>query len=442
MNIFFLMLAVYVLALLGIGWWFGRGESEEDYLIAGRDRPWWQVAFSKYAVTAGAAWFVTYTAFAYEYGLSVLTMIVGMMIGYGIFAFWGAKRIKKASDESGGFYTMGDLVKARTNSVHSEGLLNSVVLLTAFLYLTIGVVAGSVLMEEFNLVSYEFAVFLTFIITIGYVLMSGYKAVVLTDVLQGIIMMVLLAVVAWSFVDSTEMSLQDAAGSRSIDMLTVIMFAVFGAAATFASPDRYQLSYAGKNIKAITKGFMAAAVPVFLTAVFLLLIGTLMYEIDPTLNSSAVFPKALTEFLPAAIAPFALVMFFAALMSSVDTNLYVLASHLKTKATEKLTKSVTRKRIVVIGFGSALAALMFRDVVDLTIFVAGVQTAIAFPMIYLVAGGRSKVRFLYTIYGGLLGIFAGLYVYGLDPRAAALVLVGNVLGLAASYLAEKKVVNN
>ena len=428
MELFIAILGLYILLVVGISLWVGRSESKEDYLIAGRNRPWWQIAFSKYAVTIGAAWYVTYTAFAYEYGFNVITLLIGIAIGYLFFAYWGAKRIKRLSVEAGGFYTVGELVEYTTKNVHAGRLIHGVILVTTLLYLTVGVVAGGVLMESFGLISYELAVFLTFLVVIGYVLISGYKAVVITDIVQGIIMLGLLVLVVYGFLNVSEMPMTVALEARPIDILTILMFTIFGAATTFASPDRYQLSYAGSDEKSLKVGFTAAFIPVLLTALILMVIGSVMYVISPGLDGALVFPDAMTKFLTPSLVPFALVMFFAGLMSSADTGIYVLASHIQSIYSKVLTRDVIRKLVIVIGVLGFVVAFLFRDVVDLTILAAGIQTAMAFPMIYLVAGGKNNVRFVATVYGGLLGVVAGVVYFGLDPKAAAFVLGGNLIG--------------
>ncbi|MCA9335069.1 hypothetical protein KC953_02910, partial [Candidatus Saccharibacteria bacterium] len=309
MDELFLYLGIYIIVLFVMSWWIGRKETEEGFLIAERNRPWWQVACSKYAITIGAAWYVAYTAFAYEYGLNVLTLLIGLVFGYVFFAWWGAPRIKRYSEEGGGFYTMHEFVKKRTGSTHAEFLANGVVLLYVTMFLFVGVVAGGTLLESYGYVTYEQAVVLTLLVVTGYVLLAGFKAVILTDVLQGTIMLGLLLAIVYSFVGQSTYSFAEIAESRPIDALTVAMFGIFGLIATFAAPDRYQLSYAGKSKITLQWVFAAAAVPVFLSAIALVGIGTVMYLVNPGLEGAEVFPTAMTQVLSPEFASLAIVMF-------------------------------------------------------------------------------------------------------------------------------------
>lgn len=428
MEFFLFLLAVYLGLIVGVSWWVGRGESEEDFLIAGRNRPWWQIAFSKYAVNIGAAWYVTYTALSYEYGFSIIALLIGLVAGYVIFALTSAHRIKRLSMAGGGFYTIGEFVKARTGSLHAGRLVVAVVLVATVLYLTLGVVAGGVIVESFGVISYEIAILLTFLVVVGYVLFSGYKAVVLTDVIQGVVMFVLLVLITYGLVNATDLPLIEAFSFRSIDWLTVLVFTVLGVGLAYAAPDRYQLSYAGKDENSIRLGLLAALVPVAATAAALLVIGTVMYVLEPSISPSLVFAEALSKFLAPEYAPYALVMFFAGLMSSADTQIYVLASHIQFFRQRAITQRSLRKLVFTVGCAGLVLAVLFRDVIDLTILATGVSVSIAFPMMWLVFRPLKGTRFLLIIYGGIFGIVLGLSYYGLDPRAAAFVWLGNIIG--------------
>jgi SSS family solute:Na+ symporter len=61
----------YFLAMLGIGTWFGRGQtSTKDFFFGGQRFSWWLISFSLVATTIGSYSFVKYSKIAYEYGLA------------------------------------------------------------------------------------------------------------------------------------------------------------------------------------------------------------------------------------------------------------------------------------------------------------------------------------------------------------------------------------
>jgi len=74
-------LVLYILALFAISFYVSRRQTTEDFLISGRNRGGWQILFSKFAAGIGAGYFITYTGFAYEYGLGLFSMLLGLIAG-------------------------------------------------------------------------------------------------------------------------------------------------------------------------------------------------------------------------------------------------------------------------------------------------------------------------------------------------------------------------
>jgi len=93
----YIYLVIYVLLLLGISYIISRKQGREDFLIASRNRGGWQILLSKFAAAIGAGYFITYTGFAYEYGLGVFAMLLGLLFGYLLFGYWAAPKIHSPS---------------------------------------------------------------------------------------------------------------------------------------------------------------------------------------------------------------------------------------------------------------------------------------------------------------------------------------------------------
>ena len=287
-------------------------------------------------------------------------------------------------------------------------------------------------MALLGLVSYEVAVVLTLVAVISYLFLSGYKAVVLTDVIQGVVMLILLVVVSFGFFQQSAISYDAILAAREIDLVLVTMFLVFGAATAFAAPDRYQLTFAGKDVQSLKTGFMASFFPVMISSFVLLIIGSGMFIVNPSLDTNVVFSEAITNFVLPGLVPFALLMFFAGIMSSADTQLYVLASHVQKMRNKELTRRSMRWLLIVFGLITFAVVMQFRNIVELTIFAASLQVAVSFAMIYLVAGGSSKLTFFGMSIGGVIGVVAGAALLGISPTIAGLALLGNILGWLVS----------
>ena len=98
-------LLAYAFLVLGVSIWSNfKGDRKENFLIANRQASWLQICLSKVVGAIGVAWFLTYTAYTYQYGWSIGLVMVFSAISYAVFALWAVPRIHKNSNK-GSFYT-------------------------------------------------------------------------------------------------------------------------------------------------------------------------------------------------------------------------------------------------------------------------------------------------------------------------------------------------
>ena len=424
----YLWLGIYILILLAVSYFVSRKQSDEDFLISGRNRGGWQILFSKFAVAMGAGYFITYTGFAYEYGTGVFAMMIGILFGYLLFGYWAAPKIYKNSKRMR-FYTMGDYVYDRTESAFSRNIANVVSNVILFFWLLVGVVGGAKIISDFGLLSYSSAFLLTIFIIGAYIYMAGFKAVIITDFIQSIFMLLLLAIVTISIVGGEKLGILFGASYGSIDIATAVGFFLFGLLGIFSYSNVFQLCYAAKNKKKLMHGLGLSIVPIVIVLFFLLLIGMFMSLNVPGLDSGLVFTEALKNFLPVSLFPFAIVLFFAGIMSSADTNIYGISSHFVLHGKPKLmpVRDIRRASVILVVI-TAIVGLIFRDVVDVSILAGGVTLILSLPIIYLLFGGINSNRFIGSCMGGLVGLVVGVAILGIEPTVALSVLIFSGLG--------------
>ena len=110
--------------------------------------------------TVSAAWFITFAAYAYKFGISTLSAGLGLIVSYLIFAIWAGPRIHKDSKENK-YYTQGDFVLNKTSSVASKKIVDSVSIVNSFLQILVGVIGGAKLISFLSPMSYEYALIIT-----------------------------------------------------------------------------------------------------------------------------------------------------------------------------------------------------------------------------------------------------------------------------------------
>ena len=420
-------LGVYITILLLVSWFFSRKQKEEDFLIGGRDRGSWQILLSKFAGAIGAGYFITYTGFAYEYGTGIFAILLGMFLGYLLFGYWAAQKIHKNSKENK-FYKIGDFVYHQTKNKFSSKIADWVSNIGLFLWLVVGIVGGSKIISDFGFLSYELAVVLTMFVVVSYLFLAGFKAVLITDVLQAIVILLLLIIVTFGVLGGTTPSSLFKVKTGVLDWGVMIGFFFFGMLEIFSRSPMYQLCYAAKNSKKLKHGIGLAIIPIIIVGFLLLLIGLFMANNAPGIDSGLVFTEALKHFLPSFLLPIAIVLFFAGIMSSADTNIYAISSHYSIGKNKNPLKEI-RKSSFILMLILLIISLIFRDVVNISIIAGGVSLVMSFAMIYLIAGGKSYKKFLASTIMGFLAGIIGVLIFGIEPFLAILVIVFSGLGL-------------
>jgi len=62
-----LYLGIYFLVILIFSIFISKKQTENDFLISSRNRGWFSIGMSKFATSIGAVWFISYTAYIYQY---------------------------------------------------------------------------------------------------------------------------------------------------------------------------------------------------------------------------------------------------------------------------------------------------------------------------------------------------------------------------------------
>lgn len=423
----YLYLGIYVLILFGISYFISRRQSKEGFLIADRNRSGWQVLASKFAAAIGAGYFITYTGFAYEFGFGVFAILAGLVIGFLFFAFWAVPKIHKASKKNK-FYTLGHFVYDKTKSKLSMILSDGVSGLVLLTWLIVGIIGGGKIISDFGLMSYNLAVLFSAFVVLVYLLLAGYKAVVITDILQSAVILLLLFVVTFGVIGSESISSLLSVEAGGLNMGILAGFLLFGIFNSFSRSDFFQLVYASKNKKEAVKGFALAILPIIFVCFFLLLIGLFMVTKFSNLDSGLVFSEALKQFLPASLLPIAIVLFFSGIMSSADTNVYGISSHLAMYFKKEKTTLIRQITIILLVI-VALFAILFPDVIDMSVLAGGFTLILPLPMIYLLCNGRKTKKFISSIFAGFIGMIIGISIFGLTPTSALPTFICAGIGL-------------
>jgi len=425
----YLFLIAYIFLIIGISVYISKTSSTEDFLIGGRDRNGLAILFSKFAGAIGVSTLITYTGYAYTFGWGLFAMSIGSVVGYLLFAFWAAPKIKRLSLK-GQFYTQGDLPQFVTNTKNTAIITNLTTIAVQFFWIVLSLAGGAKIIAFFDILSYEMALLITTGVVLTYVLFSGYKAVIITDIIQALIIIVFLIIIIYGIMDIPDLgNVIYNSTPRKVTIGSVLGLTLYGALSVFGMADRFQLCYSAKDEKSLKFGMGIAIIPVLFIAFILLLIGLYVFQQNPSLDADTVFVYAMKHFLNTSWLPLLLVLFFAGLMSTADTSIFAVASHSLFNVKEKNKVRSLRYATILTVIGAFVLAYFWRNIVEITIVGAALRMTLSVAMIYVIKGNKNSGRFTASALGGVSGLVIGVLAFGPKPTIAITVLIGSLLGL-------------
>ncbi len=372
------LLVIYALVCLVIGLWASYRQKDSDYLIAGRKLNLWGFVTSVVASYVGGAAIVAYTAYVYRFGISAIAVFVGTGAGFIIFIPYALKLRKIAEERE--FYTLSDWFYHKFDK--KVGLTSAIIMLFVYFGMLLNqFIAGSSILANISGWSYETALLLSSVIIAIYLFAGGFRSVIKTDIFQYIVLFVLFIILGIILMgDKREFAMEMMDFSR-MNIGMTIAFIAFGIFIIFQSSEYWQRVYAAKSNKVVSRGLFGAAILSVITGLAITLIGLSAHYNLPDILAKDAFPEGLHLLLPQKYTGAGLVLVFAAIMSSADTQIFVLASSVSVDYFDKLSMvkpsqhrlmQLTRGAILLfslIGFGFAY---FMRDLVAVIVFITGV----------------------------------------------------------------------
>jgi SSS family solute:Na+ symporter len=178
------LLCVYLGGTIAFGLWMGRGQkTANDYLLGGRDLPWWALLLSIVATETSTVTFLSVPAVAYstQFGtgdLRFLQLPFGYLVGRSI-----AAAVLVPLYFRGELFTAYDVLRVRSGPA-VRTLASGMFLVTRTLADGLRLYLTAVVLQTMFGWSLPASVVVTGAATVAYTVVGGIKAVVWTDVVQ------------------------------------------------------------------------------------------------------------------------------------------------------------------------------------------------------------------------------------------------------------------
>ena len=441
-NIDFAVLVLYMLALLGVGYWgFQRSDTLDDYLVAGRNIPIWMYIPVMSAVILGGASTIGGGGLGYQYGISGAWLVI--WLGLGVAAIGLLISTKLANLKA---YTLGEILERRfdTHSATVGAVVAGVYALTIAItqVISIGTVLTALL--GYNLNSMILA---SGVIVIGYTALGGMFSVTITDFVQWIVMTVGIFVFALPLgllevggfaglqaeLDSSHFS------PTGIGINTIFSYFLLYFLGIMIGQDIWQRVFTADSPSTARIGNIATGVYAVVYGIATALLGMIALVVFPTLqNPDLALPRLVLETVPAGLSGLILAGFISAMMSTADSALLASSTlftndiyrrFINPNADERTYTQVSRIGIIVLGVGMIGAAILIGDVVNaLTLAYNLLTGAIFVPlMAAFFWRGATWLGAVSSILGSSVVVVASMVLYGFGSNLPILYGLGTSL---------------
>ncbi len=176
------ILLVYLAGVVALGLWIGRGaRSVADYMVAGRDLPWWVILFSIVATETSTVTFLSIPGFAYSRDMTWLQLPLGFLIGRFAVAFLLLPHYFRGS-----LYTAYEVLDRRFGGAAKQAA-SALFIVTRSLADGLRLFLSAIVLQEMTGIPLHWAVIAMGVATIVYTFFGGMRAVLWTDLVQFVI---------------------------------------------------------------------------------------------------------------------------------------------------------------------------------------------------------------------------------------------------------------
>lgn len=464
--------AVYLLGMLGVGLYFARKHMDQkEFHLGGRKLPGWALALSERA-TGESAWLILgLSGLAFAEGLASIWTAAGCVLGIVVSWLWLSHKFREEALKYDSL-TMCDYLATKFKKQGAFIRWYSAVIIIFFygLYVVAQFSGGGKTVHQTLGLPVHWGILLTGLVVVLYSMAGGFSAVVYTDAIQAILMMlaffvtpIVALVHIWQQDLSiaralTEASVQTGIGFNSLTgglmgfTLGVMIFNHFSWFFGYmgGQPQLNARWMAMGSAKQVKIGQWIAIIWTIMAYAGVIMIGLTaitLYGPDAVADKEQILPFMLLKLMPAWLAGIVLTGAVAAMMSTASSQLLVATSTisedilhkaLKIKLSDKKLVLVSRLTILVVGLGSLALAFTSTKMIYTVVGWAWAGIGCSFAPAILLSFFWRKFNG-YGVAGSLIGGSVTTVVWmttGLDQvftaRAAAFI-VAFLAALACTY---------
>ncbi len=362
------MVLLYIVFIVWMGFYVARRtETTDDYFLAGRTLTWWLIGFSLFASNVSSSTLIGLSSSAFSSGISVYNyewMAALVLVFFLVFflPFYLKTRI----------FTMPEFLERRFDERSRYYFSALLIVMNIMIDTAAALYAGALVVQ----IVYPQIPLWQSVIVLGvlagiYTIAGGLKAVVYTDAVQAVLLLIgafLVAVLSFNAIGGSWEAVKAAVPADDLSIVRPasdpvlpwpgLITGVFLLGFYFWGTNQFmvQRTLGAKDLNHGRWGALFAGLlklPILFIMVLPGIFGRLLYPVSeyPALaaNSDLIFPTLMFDLLPVGIRGLIITALVAAIMSSVDSTLNSASTLVTMDFIKKLRPNATNRALVVAG---------------------------------------------------------------------------------------------
>ncbi len=441
-----LVVLLYLIIVLYIGFLFGRNESSEEYLVNDRSTKSIFLVFTIASTGMGMGTFLGVSSTAYSTGISYgTTYILASVLGL-VFVSFFAPMIKEFGDNHKA-HTLGDWFEHRY-SRHNKLLVAAILFIAYFFWMGLQFVGVGGLVQVVSGMDFKIALVLSSLVCVIYTAWAGIRSDFYTDSMQFIVIVITLYLV---LLPTGLFKAGDFVSSLPLDHLDIFAFGgpsfffgglIFGLPIFLVCMEVWQRGYAASGRKQARNVFLWAALVLTVLYVPALALGLIARKLIPQTAPDFALFEMMKAYLPSGIFGLSVAGVLAIAMSCVNSMILVGSITILKDVHITYIKDLNERerlwwgRFYTLCYGilGIVAAFLIPSIVRLQIISAGTLSVMSPAIIggFLWKRGSAGASF-WSILSGLI-VTLGLYPFAPSHSFIPGVFVSVVLYIGISIL--------
>jgi len=432
-----------MLVLIGISWYHHRKKRKgiEDFLIADRKLKIWAASLSMMASFVGGGTIMGSSALVFQYGIYIIPFIFSLPLGLLLLSFFAPMINKKAKEEK--WFTYYDFFSKKFgNSI--KYLIAIINVVCMFLILAVAMITGAILIGLVSGYSQFVSVLIMAVIVVSYLMIAGFSSVVKTDIIQGIMILILMGGLAlFSSYYPSEIKDYASIGFETINPLLLLVMFTLGIIYVFSDEPCFQRIYAIGENKNVKKSMKFTFTIFTLFYIFLVFAAIKLKSIFPALSGDEAFLSGMLRVVPDSCHFLIVLAVLSIVLSSIDTYTFNLALNINKLYMDIKHKAINHELLVrrikitipIILLSLIFISIMIKSIVS-TVFFYGVLMA---TNSFIVIGGLLFKKFdknyaMAILITNLILVCLFVIFMGSSPKMAIVPFISTILGIIIVFI--------